>query len=54
MTIGISRVIIETDFMTLVRAILSLSYDQAPSGVIFEEIRDVLDLHFNFHGVCWK
>jgi hypothetical protein len=52
MSIGISQVIIETDSVTLATAIKSSSYDQAPGGVIFQEIRDVLDLHFNVYGVC--
>ena len=42
MEVGISRVIIETDSVNLVTAIQSRSFDRAPGGVIFKEIRDLL------------
>jgi hypothetical protein len=51
MSIEIARVIIKTDSITLASAIRSPTYDQAPGGVIFQEICDVLDLHFNVYGV---
>lgn len=43
---GVSRVAIETDSTSLVKAITSPYYDQAPGGVLFKEIRVFLYLHF--------
>lgn len=44
MVIGISRVIIDT--VNLVTAIQTRFFDRAPGGVIFKEIRDLLELYF--------
>ncbi|RLN33245.1 hypothetical protein C2845_PM03G27040 [Panicum miliaceum] len=46
MEIGISQVIIETDSVNLVNAVQLGSFDRAPGGVIFKEIRELLELHF--------
>jgi ribonuclease HI len=51
MDVGISHVMLETDSLTLIAAIRSPTYDQAPGGAIFQEIRDALYLHFHVHGV---
>jgi ribonuclease HI len=51
MDMGISQVIIETDSTNLVQALLSGSFDQAPSGAIFQELRLVLELHFVVKGI---
>jgi hypothetical protein len=38
MDVGKSHVMLETDSLTLIAAIRSPTYDQAPGGVIFQEI----------------
>lgn len=43
---GISQVIIESDSTNLVSAIQTSQFDQAPDGVIFRGIREVLSLQF--------
>jgi len=45
--LGISRIIPETDSKNLVQAITTCDFDQAPGGVIFREIKEMLSLHFN-------
>ena len=50
---GLSHVIIETDSTNLVSALQSSSFDQAPDGVIFKEVRDLLDLHFVVKSICF-
>jgi len=44
--VGISLVIVEADSTNLLSAIQTASFDQAPGGVIFREIRDLISLHF--------
>ena len=46
MEAGISRVIVEADSANLLTAIQTTKFDQAPGGVIFREIRELLSLHF--------
>ena len=50
----ISRVILETDTLLLQKAVLSSEMDQAPSGVIFKDIRSLVREHFiqfdSFHA----
>ena len=46
MELGISRVIVETDSTSLVKALNSNTFDQTPGGVIFREIRALLALYF--------
>jgi hypothetical protein len=53
MDAGISQVIVETDSTSLVAALQSPSFDQAPGGVIFREARRLLALHFTVHGICF-
>lgn len=43
---GISRVIVETDSANLASALQSTSFDQAPGGVIFREVRELINSHF--------
>jgi hypothetical protein len=50
MDAGISQVIVETDSTSLVAALQSPSFDQAPGGVIFREAPSLLALHFTVHG----
>ncbi|KAF8783763.1 hypothetical protein HU200_000197 [Digitaria exilis] len=50
---GISNIIIETDSTNLVWALQSNAFDQAQGGVIFREIRDMLELHFAVSNVCY-
>ena len=45
---GISRVIVESDSTNLLTAIQTPQFDQAPGGVIFREIRELLSLQFTF------
>ena len=47
MELGISRIILEKDSMNLGRAITTCVFDQAPGGVIFREIKEILSLHFS-------
>jgi hypothetical protein len=51
MNVSISQVMIESNSLMLISAIRSSAYDQASGGVMFQEIREVLDLHFTLHGV---
>ena len=44
--VGISLVIVEADSTNLLSAIQTASFDQAPGGVIFKEIRDLISFHF--------
>jgi hypothetical protein len=44
-------VIVETDAANLVSAICSSAFDQSAGGVVFKEIRSLLELHFVSHGV---
>jgi len=44
--VGISRVIVEADSTNLLSAFQTARFDQAPGGVIFKEIRDLISLHF--------
>jgi hypothetical protein len=53
MDAGISQVIVETDSTSLVAALQSPSFDQAPGGVIFREAPSLLALHFTVHGICF-
>ena len=46
MELGISRVALETDSTNLVKALTSNSFDQAPGGIIFREVRVLLSMHF--------
>jgi hypothetical protein len=48
---GISHIIIETDSTNLVKALQSSTFDQAPSGVIFQEVCHLLDFHFVVKGI---
>jgi hypothetical protein len=51
MDVGISHVVAETDAANLVSAICSSALDQSPGGVVFKEIRHLLEFHFVSHGV---
>jgi hypothetical protein len=51
MDVGISHVVAETDAANLVSAICSSTLDQSPGGVVFKEIRHLLEFHFVSHGV---
>jgi ribonuclease HI len=43
---GVSRVIIESDSLNLVKALKTTSFDQAPGGVLFMEAREIINMHF--------
>jgi len=51
--LGISRIIPETYSKNLVQAITTCDFDQAPGGVIFREIKEMLSLHFNPHRIVF-
>jgi hypothetical protein len=53
MSVGISRVLIETDCANLAAALKSPTFDLAPGGVIFREIRSLLALHFTLRGIVF-
>ena len=48
MELGISRVALETDSINLVKTLSSNTFDQAPGGVIFRDLRVLLSLHFAY------
>jgi hypothetical protein len=48
---GMSRVQLETDSLMLQKGVLSVEMDQAPPGVIFQEIRTLIEEHF-VHFEC--
>jgi hypothetical protein len=53
MDVGLSQVIIETGSVNLATTIRLPSYDQAAGGVIFQDIQDMLILHFNLCDVSY-
>ena len=50
-SVGISKIQLETDSLLLQKAVLSDEMDQAPAGVIFQDIRRVIR-EFFLHFEC--
>ena len=49
---GISRVVLESDSMSLVSGLQIGALDRAASGVIFQSIRDIIDAFFFDFELC--